>query len=292
MNTDTETEQLLSQGFVLLERNCFSCHSPEADPDKRVAPPMVAIKRHYIDENTSRADFTQALTAFVQQPTEENVRMPGALQRFGLMPKMDFEEAELRAIAYYIYETELEAPDWFEEHYQKEREKHRRAGSHAQSDLERGKSYAMQTKSVLGKNLLGAIKTKGTEGALAFCNTRAYPLTDSMAQVLDVHIKRVSDRPRNPQNQANETELAYIETTKSQLEAGEKPKPKLLDLKAKVVGYYPIITNKMCMQCHGKSGEEIKPGTLTRLAELYPDDQAQNYGINELRGIWVVKMPK
>jgi len=56
---------------------------------------------------------------------------------------------------------------------------------------------ALETKAVLSKNLLTAISTKGTAGALAFCNERAITLTDSIALNLNTGIKRVSDKNRN-----------------------------------------------------------------------------------------------
>ena len=60
----------------------------------------------------------------------------------------------------------------------------------------------------------------------------------------------------------------------------------------KMVGYYPIETNKMCLQCHGLPNTQILPATLTKLKHLYPTDKAIGYGENELRGIWVIEMNK
>lgn len=148
----------------------------------------------------------------------------------------------------------------------------------------------MKTKGVLGKNLLAAIKAKGTPHAVEFCNTRAIHLTDSMAQSLKASVRRVSDRPRNPSNQANEAELAYILAPKEQLSGGAKIKPQLQAVDGKDVAYYPIMTNEMCLQCHGAPEADIQANTLARLASLYPEDKAKGYGPNELRGIWVVEM--
>ncbi len=157
---------------------------------------------------------------------------------------------------------------------------------------EKGFEYVMQTKGALGKNLMGTITKEGTVAALSFCNKKAYPLTDSVANILNVQIKRVSDKNRNPKNKANTVELAYIEKIKTHINLGEKPKPYTIEKEDKILSYYPIMTNGMCMQCHGKSNEEILPNTLAKLNELYPEDKAQGYGINELRGIWVVEMNK
>lgn len=215
--------------------------------------------------------------------------MPGALERFGLMPKMTLSEAEVQDIARYLIHTEIEAPEWFEKHYKEE---------HGQQTTEKtaidrstagyGKSLALATKSVLGSNLLHAIQTKGTAGAVDFCNTRAIHLTDSMAAYQNAHIKRVSDQPRNPGNEANEAELAYIREAKERLSKGEDLSPLLVNNEGEMTGYYPIVTNDMCLQCHGTPNEQVSGETLTVLEEKYPRDKALGYQSNQLRGIWVV----
>ncbi|NPD48164.1 MULTISPECIES: DUF3365 domain-containing protein [unclassified Lentimicrobium] len=158
--------------------------------------------------------------------------------------------------------------------------------------LEEGLNFAMQTQKVLAKNLINEINIKGTVGAVTFCSAKAYPLTDSMAIALDVQLKRVSDQARNPNNKANPQEAAYIAKSKEFLKKGEMVKPKMTEINGRMVGYYPIITNQLCLQCHGSQGAELKPETLLQIAGLYPNDKAINYNINELRGIWVVEMNK
>ncbi|MDF9795054.1 hypothetical protein OKW21_000317 [Catalinimonas alkaloidigena] len=155
-----------------------------------------------------------------------------------------------------------------------------------------GQEYAAQTQSVLGKNLMQAIQSEGSAHAVDFCNTRAYPLTDSMAQVLNVHLKRVSDQPRNPDNAADGSQLQYIKAGKEKLAQGGKVSPQLQEFDGKMIAYYPIITNTMCLQCHGDPNRQINQETLAKLNTLYPEDQAKGYAENQLRGIWVVEMDK
>ncbi len=156
--------------------------------------------------------------------------------------------------------------------------------------IEKGKQIALKTKAALGKNLVSAISTKGTEGALSFCSTQAIPITDSMSNELGVFIKRVSDKNRNPNNFANKSELEYIEKAKLALANGDELKPSLLSFNNKNIGYYPILTNALCLQCHGDTKTEITNSTLTKLNKLYPADKATGYRTNELRGIWVIEM--
>ena len=278
----------IAEGFDLLENNCFSCHSPNASIENQIAPSMKDIKEHYVDGDISNKQFTNDLLAFLKDPSEETSKMPSAIERYNLMPKMNFSEEQISKLASYIYYTELEKPDWFEKHYQEEKLKHHSTTS--LSPIEVGQNMAMKTKGVLGKNLLKAINSKGTENALSFCSNRALPLTDSMAVSLNAQIKRVSDKNRNPKNKADQDELAYIESTKKRLLKGEEPKPQIMTVDSKQLAYYPIMTGKMCMQCHGQVHTEVLPATLSKINSLYPDDKAIGYKLNELRGIWVVKM--
>lgn len=155
-----------------------------------------------------------------------------------------------------------------------------------------GGDLVSSTQKVLASNLVGAIQKGGPINALEFCNTEAIPLTDSMSVQLQAHIKRVTDQPRNPYNQADNTELSYIEAAKQSLSEGKDVKPSIRSINGKVTGYYPIITNQLCMQCHGSEGSQIDETTLAKIQELYPEDKATGYDIGEFRGIWVVEVEK
>ncbi len=158
--------------------------------------------------------------------------------------------------------------------------------------MDKGMDYALSTKAVLGKNLMGTIQKNGTLAALQFCNIRAYSLTDSMATVHQATIKRVSDKPRNIINMANEEELGYIDTYKKTVSEGKDVTPIVVQKNDKVNFYYPIITNAMCLQCHGKPDKEIKPEILAALKELYPKDMAQGYDVGQVRGVWSISFKK
>lgn len=115
----SEIEQLdLVKAKQLLETACVSCHSATASEDSRLAPPLEAVKRRYLRSYPNIEDFTPEMAAFITQPTEEKALMYGAVNRFDIMPPIPFPEEDLIAIATYMYQFELELPDWFEEHYQ------------------------------------------------------------------------------------------------------------------------------------------------------------------------------
>jgi len=154
-----------------------------------------------------------------------------------------------------------------------------------------GFHYAVTTKQALGKHLTEAIMEGGTEYALSFCHLQAIALTDSMSQLHNASITRVSDQPRNANNAANNKELEQIQYYKDLVAEGETGKeiqPNVEREGGKVYFYYPILTNEMCLQCHGTKNETINPEVLALLSELYPDDKATGYKSNEVRGIWSI----
>ena len=158
--------------------------------------------------------------------------------------------------------------------------------------LEEGKKISMSSQGVLGKNLMSAITSGGTKYAVTFCNVEAIPLTDSMAHVLGASVKRVTDKPRNSNNQADESQLVLIKNMNEEMKNGNPPKPQVVEHNGKMVGYYAIVTNEMCLKCHGDKNADIEPATYKKIKALYPSDKATGYASNELRGMWVVEMDK
>ncbi|MCB0372460.1 MAG: DUF3365 domain-containing protein [Muricauda sp.] len=284
------------EGKKLMETKCYLCHNPSVgEHDQRIGPPMVAVKAHYLDAYQDRESFVAAIMEFVKSPSEDNSKMRGAVRRFGIMPTQQFPEDEVRKIAEYLYDFQIDEPDWFREHWMDRRGdslynrgKKPEAVPVKQIPKEMGMKYALETKKVLGKNLMGTIQNKGVEEAVVFCNEQAYPLTDSMSTNFNARIKRVSDKPRNPENAANTTELAHIETFKDQVAAGGSIEPILTEEDGKVYFYYPIVTNSMCLNCHGTPGKTIQPQVVQHLSQLYPDDKATGYDVDEVRGIWSI----
>jgi len=158
--------------------------------------------------------------------------------------------------------------------------------------LKTGKELAIQTKSALSKNLIAAIGEGGSEGAVEFCNIHAIPIMDSMSLALGAKIKRVSDQARNPNNHANQREFNYIQNWKKAKANGKEHPPVINEIDEKMVAFYPIVTNQMCLQCHGNIDKDINAATLNKIKKLYPADQATGYADNEIRGVFVVEMDK
>jgi len=295
--TDLDYDSLSSTehpGKKLLEQNCYVCHNPTTNEKDRIAPPMIAIKKHYITSTTTKSEFKNTLQKWIKNPNEKDAKMFGAVRRFGVMPKTPYPEETIEQIADYIFDHDIEQPAWFEDHYNKERRgmgKGKRMGMQKRLTFEeRGLKYALATKAELGKKLIGTIQKKGTLEALEFCNINAYQLTDSMSIVFKANIRRVSDKPRNPKNIASAKEYQYIQEFKTKIANNEEPQPIVVNTGNLANFYYPIVTNDLCLQCHGQPKKEIQPKILESLKTLYPDDKAIGYGIDEVRGIWSITL--
>ena len=114
-----EVEKPVSDGYELLKNKCYICHNPQAaSHDALIAPPMLAVKNRYKMSYKTRQEFVDAVTAWAMDPKKENALMRGAVNQFNVMPKQVFNEEEVRKIAAYMYENELERPAWFEEHFE------------------------------------------------------------------------------------------------------------------------------------------------------------------------------
>lgn len=295
-----QDETAQSEAYKKMKTLCFSCHSPTAEMDMRMAPPMVAVKMHYTEEHDSQEDFVTAIWGFMQKPDKDKALMKGAVKRFGLMPYVPYKEEDIKAIATYMYNNELEKPDWFDEHRKQEHAKGKMNKAHTndgqgkkgmqtqqrKGPKKQGKAMAIATKKELGKNLMKAISERGTVGAVEFCNIKALPITAEKEKEFNATIKRASDKPRNPANKANDRESQVISSFKETLAKGEKPEAVVDKNGDKFEFYYPITTNDMCLQCHGEVGETLTDETYKTIKLKYPEDLAVGYDVNQVRGIW------
>ena len=306
---DNDAQLASHPGKKLMETHCYTCHNPSTPHKERIAPPMIAIKSHYKTESMTKEQFISDMQNWIKKPSEEKSKMPGAIRNYGLMPYAPYPEKTIEQIGDYMFDNDIEQPEWFQDHFNEEKGKGRGMGrgqgrgqgtgmryvqkvntNENYEDI--GLKYALSTKAQLGKNLMGTINKKGTKEAVTFCNERAYFLTDSMAKVHNANIKRVSDKPRNQNNKANATELAHIETFKKMVAKQLEVEPIVEKIGSNINFYYPITTNSMCLQCHGSINKELKTDTYKTIKGLYPKDQAIGYDVNQVRGIWSISFEK
>ena len=147
------------------------------------------------------------------------------------------------------------------------------------------------------KAFVGHIKQKSHEGGLpavvAFCNENAMKLTDSMAHVYGVKIKRTSHKLRNPKNAPDTAEKEVLEEYLDRIKKGEKPSPVIeQDSIGNIHFYAPIFIKHDCLKCHGEPGKEIPEPIYQLIKEKYPQDQATGFKLGDLRGIWDITFPQ
>ena len=106
----SENESIDLIGKELMEKNCYVCHNTQGT-ENMLAPPMSRVRDHYVNDETTKNDFVQAIVAWCENPTEEASLMPGARRKFGLMPKQTFDPKEVEAIANYLYNEDSELAD-------------------------------------------------------------------------------------------------------------------------------------------------------------------------------------
>jgi cytochrome c553 len=104
------------QGKKLMETYCYACHNPTASHENRLAPPMIAVKKHYINNSTTKEEFINSIQAWIKNPNKEDAKMFGAARRFGVMVKQPFLEKDIKLIADYIFDNDIDQPEWFEDH--------------------------------------------------------------------------------------------------------------------------------------------------------------------------------
>lgn len=110
-------------GKKLMETNCYVCHSATANHEDRLAPPMIAVKKRYLKGGMNKKEFINSLQNWIKNPTTDNVKMYGAIERFGIMPKLVYPEDTIELIGDYMFDYEIDQPEWFESHYNSEKEK-------------------------------------------------------------------------------------------------------------------------------------------------------------------------
>ena len=105
-----ETNAYNTKGYELMQQKCFICHIEKPDPSKKdlmIAPPMLRVQEHYKPSYPDKNDFVQAITEWVKNPTETKTLMPGTIRKFNLMPKLPYEDADLKLISEVLFDIDF-----------------------------------------------------------------------------------------------------------------------------------------------------------------------------------------
>jgi hypothetical protein len=150
----------------------------------------------------------------------------------------------------------------------------------------RGNAIARISFETISGELKRALESGGIDHALRYCNERAYPITDSLALANQVSIRRVSNRNRNPRNKADKLEEFLIKGFGNDLNVEKELTPRLVLKDDSIIYYQAILTQPLCLTCHGMPEKELTIETDALIRSLYPKDKAIGYQVNQVRGLW------
>jgi hypothetical protein len=135
------------------------------------------------------------------------------------------------------------------------------------------------------KGALVAAMADGPEAAISACRLEVPRLARHLA-VDGIDIGRTSHRLRNPDNAPRDWVRPLLAAYT--VETGERD-PQVTLLADGRIGYVePISIKPACLLCHGTG---IPAPAAQRIAELYPQDQATGFAVDEFRGLFWVEFP-
>jgi hypothetical protein len=147
----------------------------------------------------------------------------------------------------------------------------------------RARTAAEELKRQLTGAVEAAVAAGGAAGAIDVCATTAPTLTAALSGST-LTIGRSSARLRNPANAPR----PWVQPLLAELERVPAPQrgPRTVELPDHTLGVVlPIVTGKLCLQCHGT---DVAPDVRAALERRYPKDQATGYREGDLRGVfWV-----
>jgi hypothetical protein len=154
----------------------------------------------------------------------------------------------------------------------------------SQEDMARAQANLLPFKQELKAALVGALG-EGAESSIQICREQAPEIAASVGEA-GVTMGRTSHQLRNPNN-APEPWMepllaAYVENP-------ENAEPRAVDLGGGTFGYVePIYVESFCLSCHGIT---IAPEVEAKIQELYPQDEARGFRVEDFRGMFWVKLP-
>ena len=156
--------------------------------------------------------------------------------------------------------------------------------------LNEAKNLLKETAKQYKNTLIKGLQNNNLKKALKYCNKEVAQLV-SKDNEKGFAIKRVSLRPRNKNNYPNLYEKEILEKFNKlslkdnknlALEHSEIIKDKNNN---KFVYIKAIRIKEVCLNCHGSN---INDDLKKEIQNIYPDDKAINYKLNDIRGAFVM----
>ena len=129
--------------------------------------------------------------------------------------------------------------------------------------------------------------------AMGFCTAKAGEITLEVNKSLPEHatVRRTALKIRSLNNLPDKTDTQVMEAyVKSIEEKTFSPKDIKVVEESNVTRIYkPLVTNGVCLKCHGTSVSKELQGMI---AESYPKDKAMGFQEGDLRGVIVAEIEK
>ena len=156
-----------------------------------------------------------------------------------------------------------------------------------------GKEIATRTQEELLRVVQGAMAEGGPAYAVDFCNLEALEIKDSLSELNNCTIQRLSFKYRNPADKpVSEIEKQQLKSFEALHREGKTLTPQVYFVGDRVEYYQPIFVGSgACLVCHGDPQTRIAGETLSTINALYPDDLATGYSLNDFRGAWKITFP-
>lgn len=159
------------------------------------------------------------------------------------------------------------------------------AGCSKSNEARKGEALALfdQFQSQLLLKLKTTIEKEGAPAAISECKT-ASPEMEKQMSSQGWTVRRVSDRPRNPDHAPDAFESRVLAQWVSEMQAGKQPEPVAqVDAGDFRVMRPIVIQADLCMRCHGMP-EALDRAAAREIAKQYPADLATGYKMGDLRG--------
>lgn len=167
-----------------------------------------------------------------------------------------------------------------------------------QGALESTRGIANDLMTQLGQKLKGSIASDGPVAAVSVCKEAAPGIAKTLSAQHGAQVSRVGTRVRNAKmGVPNAWQKEALADFDARLAKGEKPADleywKVVDAgngKKELHYAKAIVTQQLCVTCHGKA-EDIPAPLMEKIRAEYPQDQATGYSVGQLRGAVVVTRP-
>jgi hypothetical protein len=161
----------------------------------------------------------------------------------------------------------------------------------AEAELQNMRMAAMELGATLKQRLVTAMGEGGPQGAISVCAQEAPAIAAEISARTGLDVGRTSLRVRNAANAPDEWEVAQLDFLAAKLAAGEDAAAMEAwaiiseDGVKKVRWMKPLITEELCLACHGAS---VSPDVQAAISGRYPGDAATGFQLGDLRGAFTV----